>query len=211
MVFASRRSIDFIHPAVSMDTILSGIYVMGIIPAVFAGLAVAIGMPKLEYFRFWHSLAIGCVVGLLSFAVIGRGDHSDRQFEFYYNMAIAIYTCVFATSFCWFLSSQWWPRKRSPKKRRASAPPLSTGNDQSRPRTTHYNRFKARSPLRYAGYAYRNRRAIFFLLAIAIVFCIILSQVQASSNRRPLDKIDAGSQFDKDSNRYFRPACRKRP
>jgi hypothetical protein len=34
---------------------------------------------------------------------------------------------------------------------------LSTGNDQARPRTTHDNRFKARSPLRYAGYAYRNR------------------------------------------------------
>jgi hypothetical protein len=34
---------------------------------------------------------------------------------------------------------------------------LSTGNDQSRPRTTHDNQFKARSPLRYAGYAYRNR------------------------------------------------------
>jgi hypothetical protein len=34
---------------------------------------------------------------------------------------------------------------------------LSTGIDQARPRATHDNRSKARSALRDAGYAFRNR------------------------------------------------------
>jgi len=34
---------------------------------------------------------------------------------------------------------------------------LSTSNDQARPCATHDNRLKARSPLRDADYAYRNR------------------------------------------------------
>jgi hypothetical protein len=93
--------------------IFMGSYFVGLIPAIFAGLAIAIGMSKLTIFRFWHALAIGTVIGLLLAALASLRDHSwVPQQEVYQGNAGIIYICVFATCFCWLLSSQWWPRKQ---------------------------------------------------------------------------------------------------
>ena len=53
---------------------------------------------------------------------------------------------------------------------------LSTSNDQARPCATHDNRLKARSPLRDADYAYRNRPNSFVM------------PPNASGNRPPAPK-----------------------
>ena len=108
-IFLKNSLVFFPQP---IGFILLGSYFVGLIPAILSGLAVAIGMAKLGIFRFWHALAIGSVIGVILAASSGLREHSwIPQQEFYQGIAGIIYICVFATCFCWFLSSQWWPRK----------------------------------------------------------------------------------------------------
>ena len=92
-------------------TLVSGSYIIGFIPAAFAGLLVAIGMLVREDFKFRHTLAFGCIVGILFAAWVGA-DHFLHDARFFLGSAFLVYICVFATVVCWFPVRLWWPRKR---------------------------------------------------------------------------------------------------
>jgi hypothetical protein len=105
----------FLKPKVILpldwQILVSGSYIIGFIPAAFAGLLVAIGMLAREDFKFRHALAFGCIVGILFAAFVGA-DHFLHDARFFLGSAFLAYICVFATVVCWFPVRLWWPRKR---------------------------------------------------------------------------------------------------
>lgn len=90
--------------------LVSGSYIIGLIPATFAGLLVALGMSVCEDFRFRHAFAIGCIVGTIFAALLGS-NHYLHDARFFLGIALSAYICIFATVVCWFPVRLWWPRK----------------------------------------------------------------------------------------------------
>ena len=59
-----------------MSQYIFGAYVIGFVPAVFAGLLVAQAMSLVgNAFRFWHALALGCFVGVIFSAMVGANHY----------------------------------------------------------------------------------------------------------------------------------------
>jgi hypothetical protein len=86
-----------------------GAYVIGFVPAVFAGLLVAQAMSLVgNAFRFWHALALGCFVGVLFSAMVGA-NHYLHDAHFFQGCALLVYLCAIATGFCWLPARRWWP------------------------------------------------------------------------------------------------------
>lgn len=85
-----------------------GAYVMGFVPAVFAGFLVAQAMLLVgNAFRFWHALALGCFVGVIFSAMVGA-NHYLHDAHFFQGCALLVYLCAIATSICWLPVSRWW-------------------------------------------------------------------------------------------------------
>jgi hypothetical protein len=103
---------DFQIAAPSLQTLSQyffGAYVMGFVPAVFAGLLVAQAMLLVgNAFRFWHALALGCFVGVFFSAMVGA-NHYLHDAHFFQGCALLVYLCAIATSICWLPVSRWWP------------------------------------------------------------------------------------------------------
>jgi hypothetical protein len=84
-------------------------YVIGFVPAVFAGLLIAQAMLLTgNAFRFWHALALGCLVGVI-FSASVTANHYLHDAHFFQGFALLVYVCAIATGFCWLPASRWWP------------------------------------------------------------------------------------------------------
>ncbi len=94
-----------------ISELVSGSYIIGLIPATVTGLLVAIGMLAREDFGFRHALTFGCIVGILFAAVLGAGNYLHDA-RFFLGIASLAYICVFATVVCWLPVRRWWPRNR---------------------------------------------------------------------------------------------------
>jgi hypothetical protein len=96
--------------------LLRSVYLLGLIPATFAGLLVARSMCAREDFKLRHALRSGCIVGILFAALLGAfylfvGGSAMLAFVCVFATVFA-YVCVFATVVCWFPVRSWWPRKQ---------------------------------------------------------------------------------------------------
>lgn len=99
--------------AISLKMLLLGSYAIGCVPALFAGLLVAQAMLIVgSAVRFWHVLALGCLVGVIFSAMMGSGRylHDARFFE---GCAFLVYVCTIATIACWPPVRHWWPPSES--------------------------------------------------------------------------------------------------
>jgi len=88
---------------------VAGVYVIGFIPASFAGLLVA--QARLlagNALRLWHVLALGCLVGLIVCAMVGA-NHYLHDAHFFQGCALLVYVCAAATILCWLPARRWWP------------------------------------------------------------------------------------------------------
>jgi hypothetical protein len=84
-------------------------YVIGFVPAVFAGLLVAQAMLLAgNAFRFWHALALGCLVGVI-FSASVTANHYLHDAHFFQGFALLVYVCATATIFCWLPARRWRP------------------------------------------------------------------------------------------------------
>lgn len=91
-----------------LDLLVVGAYAIGFIPAVFAGLLVAQAMLLVgNALRFWHVLALGCLVGVIFCTIIGA-DRYVHDAHFFQGSALMVYVCAFATIVCWLPTRRWW-------------------------------------------------------------------------------------------------------
>jgi hypothetical protein len=85
-------------------------YVIGFLPASFAGVLVAQGrLLAGNAFRVWHVLVLGCVVGVIFTSIVGA-DQYLHDARFFQGCALLVYVCVVATVLCWLVARRWWPQ-----------------------------------------------------------------------------------------------------
>jgi len=89
--------------------LLAAIYIFGFVPALFAGLLVALGKLIGENdFRLWHALVLGVVAAIIILAPISENRFHGATFA--EGAACFIFICAFATTLCSLPVRLWWPR-----------------------------------------------------------------------------------------------------
>jgi hypothetical protein len=95
------------HSLQRLGLLVFGAYVIGFIPAAFTGLFVAQAMlSRGNAFRFWHVLALGCLMGVIFSALVGVGHLHDAHF--FLGFTLLSYVCTIATVVCWLIARRWW-------------------------------------------------------------------------------------------------------
>jgi hypothetical protein len=92
----------------TLSGLVLAVYAVGLIPAAFAGLLVSQARLVAGHaLRFWHVLALGCLVGVILSAIIGANYYLHGA-HFFRGCAFLVYMCAFATIICWLPARRWW-------------------------------------------------------------------------------------------------------
>jgi hypothetical protein len=92
--------------------LLPWVYLIGLLPALFAGLLVAFGrLIGGRDFRVWHAFALGVLVAAIILGPVSENRYHGASFA--ESAAWFVFVCAFASTVCALPVRHWWPHSSS--------------------------------------------------------------------------------------------------